>query len=234
MTTTYTCDINANGTAISAPVYGNGTPYYRLKGNNVDYIHKYKSADMWIDTYSNIQLNARFTGLTSDCRGYYLSGHWQLTYRADFDDVGSEGTHTKLVGLRGFSSDEWLSLQTSSDNTNWSTVDAFYIGTNNFQYQTTNYTNGYIFSKDFNSVDVSSNPLYYRFVITGSSWVRSVAEVQSSLSGYHTDTQIEEKYDYGTSVLKSGRISNYSGFSPVYNLIVQEDTYYYTGPYQEY
>lgn len=231
MTSTYSTDIKANGVSISAPVYGNGTPYYRLKGNNVDYIHKYNRADMWIDTYNNIVLNAKFDALSSDCRGYYLAGQFYCTYVASYDDCGTEGTHTKTVSLHGNTKNEWVRLEVSNDNSNWETAADFHIGTNSWNYTTASAQNGDIFRQKFYA-DLSRNPVYYRFRFTGSSQVNLMCRTQSTLAGYHTETKTVKRAISGDTIVQTGRVIIGNRVASV--LLEQEDTYSYTGPYQEY
>jgi len=72
VTYTYTTDINANGTTVSAPVYGNGTPYYRLQGNGIDYIHKYANETLTATVWSYLRCELTFTGMESEsCGGLY-------------------------------------------------------------------------------------------------------------------------------------------------------------------
>lgn len=233
MTTTYTCDINANGTAISAPVYGNGTAYYRLQGNNVDYIHKYNSADLWIDTFCNIRLDAKFTALQSDCNGYYLTGQFWCTYVASYDDQGSEGTYTKTVSLYGNNNRLYLILQTSSDKSNWNDVASFHLGSNNYTYQATSETVGTAFSMNFISAQVSYNPVYYRFIVSGSGTVTTRCSVNCYLAGYANETPSLTSYRT-EGLIAQGTVPNYSGTGFGKTLVELEDTYSYTGPYQEY
>lgn len=228
MTTTYTTNINGNGTAISAPVYGNGTPYYRLKGNNVDYIHKYNSADVRWTMTNTINVALTITGMYSDCGTYYASGRIRVYGSVYFSSTGSEGTYSTGEWSLVSSGRCYMYLNSYQDGHLKDSTQIFYSrdGTSSYFDFTTHFSDLDVGTRSSNieyklDIYVRDDVLQFRTRY----YTTNPANNNATTSRYHITEWT------GTNIYSLGTISNTGSLSKP---LVFSNAGWDTGPYQEY
>lgn len=113
----YTSELYANGTLVQPPLYANGNAIYRVRGNNIDFFHKFnenwETATVTVSCRASLRVVARGVVASGSTYNYSLYINQGAVYVDGLRNIGSSTMDVRVTSdgnsnlYGGFTSRTW-------------------------------------------------------------------------------------------------------------------------------